>query len=302
MRFSTDTLIALPLVAALAASGDAHAQRVPLDQAWMTLPGLTDQIIGAGRDLDFEPIEEVSEVRPLVAEPTPFTIEPGRLAIEASLLDFAYDRHNPDRANERVYAFEWPLLFRYGMTHDLEVQFGIETYARETVYDRDARTRDTADGFGDLILGAKYNLWGNDEGPTAFAILPQLRLPTNRHGLGNRGVEGGVFLPYAVELPHDFELEWTPGFSAIRNSNDDGYTFEWYNLLALGSEVVDNLEWYIEFESFVTAESGDPWVGVINAGLIWSIADDTTFEIGTGWGVTRSADDFNLFLILVQRF
>lgn len=283
-EFSVNGLI----LAAVALS--AHARSVvAVERPWNAPP-------------DAEAIEPLTSPRPLAPEPTPFTVEPGRLAVEAFLLDFAYDRHNPERANERVYAFEWPLLFRYGVTHDLELQFGIETFAHETVYDRDARTRESADGFGDLILGAKYNLWGNDDGPSALAVLPQLRLPTNRHGLGNRGVEGGVFLPYAMALPLEFELEWTPGFSAARNSADDGYTFEWFSQLSLAREVADDLEWYIEFQTSITAERGEPWEGIINTALIWHITEDALLEIGTGWGVTRSADDFNLFLTLVHRF
>jgi len=248
------------------------------------------------------------EPRPLAPEPTPFTIEPGQLAIELDLINFVYDKHNPDRANERVRAWEWPLLFRFGVMDDLEIQFGMEAYVHETVRDRDAGTSETTDGFGDITLGVKYNLWGNDDwdrdidGTTALAILPYLRLPTNRHGLTSRAVEGGVFVPFALEDLIGFEIEWTPGFHAVRNSNDDGYEFEWSSLLVFNRGIVDGLDWFVEFESFINTESGEPWVGQMAGGLTWDITDNTVLEGGVGFGLTRSADDIGVFLTFVQRF
>ncbi len=297
MQLSTTHLTIMPLaclVAASSAPAQLFNQGVPLEES---------HALGV---LEEQTVER--DPRPLAPEPTPFTIEPGRLAIELDIINFAYDRHNPDRANERVRAWEWPLLFRYGVMDDLEIQFGMEVYVRESVRDRDAGTRETADGFGDVTLGLKYNLWGNDdwdrdiEGATALALIPYLRLPTNRHGLTSRAVEGGVFVPFAIEDVLGFEIEWTPGFHAIRNSSDDDYEFEWSSLLILNRAIVDGLDGFVEFESFVNSESGEPWVGQLASGLTWDITDNTVLEGGVGFGLTRSADDFSVFLTFVQRF
>lgn len=248
------------------------------------------------------------EPRPLGPEPTPFTIEPGRLAIELDLVNFAYDRHNPDRADERLRAWEWPLVFRYGVSNALEIQFGMEAYVRESVRDREAGTRKSTDGFGDLTIGMKYNLWGNDDwdrdidDATALALQPYLRLPTNRHGLTSRAVEGGVFVPFAVENLLGFEIEWTPGFHAVRNSADDGYEFEWSSLLTLNREIIDDLWWFAEFESFINSDRREPWVGQLAGGLTWDISENAALEGGVSFGVTRAADDFGVFLTFVQRF
>lgn len=297
MQLSTTHFTIMPLaclVAASTASAQLLEQGVPLEESYA---------LGV---LEEQTVEQ--DPRPLAPEPTPFTIEPGRLAIELDFINFVYDRHNPDRANERVRAWEWPLLFRYGVMDNLEIQFGMELYVRESVRDRDASTRETADGFGDITLGVKYNLWGNDdwdrdiEGATALALIPYLRLPTNRHGLTSRAVEGGVFVPFAIEDVFGFEIEWTPGFHAIRNSSDDDYEFEWSSLLVLNRELFAGIEGFVEFESFINSESGEPWVGQLASGLTWDITDNTVLEGGVSFGLTRSADDFGVFLTFVQRF
>ena len=59
----------------------------------------------------------------------------------------------------------------------------------------------TTDGFGDITTRLKVNLWGNDGGRTALAIMPFLKVPTASDGLGNDVVEGGIIVPFAFELP-----------------------------------------------------------------------------------------------------
>ncbi|TVQ52582.1 MAG: transporter [Phycisphaerales bacterium] len=309
MQFKkTMMLVNSMILPAICLSSGLSPEAAAEEAAITALPGLVE---GVYENRDAETWQnDLDERLPrvLAPEPTPFTIEPGRLAIEVDLINYAYDRHNPDRANERVHAFEWPITFRYGLLDHLELQFGMEAYVRESVRDRDAGTRETTDGFGDLIIGAKYNLWGNDdwdqdiEGATALAVLPFLRLPTNRHGLGSRAVEGGVLVPFAIEDFAGFEIEWTPGFAAVRNSDDDGYVFEWSSLLVFNRGIVEGLDWFAEFESTINSESGEPWIGHVGGGLTWELTDDTVLEGGVTFGVTRSADDFGAFITLVQRF
>ncbi|MGL4402063.1 MAG: transporter [Luteolibacter sp.] len=48
------------------------------------------------------------------------------------------------------------------------------------------------EGFGDLQIRLKRNLWGNDEGSTSMAVMPFVQLPTSSGNLGSDEVEGGV--------------------------------------------------------------------------------------------------------------
>ena len=64
----------------------------------------------------------------------------------------------------------------------------------------------TQSGIGDFTTRLKINLWGDDGGKTAFALLPFIKFPTSTDNLGNNAVEGGVIFPLAVKLPDDFDL------------------------------------------------------------------------------------------------
>ncbi|TVQ64052.1 MAG: transporter [Phycisphaerales bacterium] len=267
---------------------------------------LTSAAVADAR-LDPDRLSEIAPValRPLAPEPHPYTIGRGRFAYEVDVVNFTLDRHDPDRSNQRVTAWEWPLRVSYGLTDDLDVQVGVDTFVTETVRDRRAGTRERSSGFGDITLRLKWNVLGNDgadDEAFALALAPQIRVPTRRHGLTPNGVEGGLEVPMKAYLPEGFELEWTPGFFIARNAADDGVTFEWTSLLNIGREVFDGWTLFGEFETSLTSEEPEEWVGAINLGVTWDVTDDFVLEFASAIGVTRSADDLNLALTVVQRF
>ncbi|MFA9479408.1 transporter [Phycisphaerales bacterium AB-hyl4] len=241
--------------------------------------------------------------RPLAPEPHPYTTEPGRVQVEIDPLSYAYDRHNPDRENIRVRAWEVPVTIKLGVLHNVDFQVGVDAFVWEREDDVDAGTRSRERGFGDITLRSKINLWGNDEDMDhAFAVMPFLQLPTARHDLGSRAVQGGVMLPFAWVFAEGWEVEWTPHFAAIRDGDDESYELEAGSLLVLNRVIVENLEAFVEFEAIGDTESGSPWAGTVATGLTYELTPDTILEGGVGFGVTRAADDFTTFITIVQRF
>jgi len=111
-----------------------------------------------------------------------------------------------------------------------------------------------------------------------------------------------VTVPMQYYLPWDLELSWAPGFHAVRNSDDDGYEFGFASLVSLYVPFTERIWGMLEFDSWVTTENGDPWQGAINVGLSIDVNDDLVFEFGTLIGVTRSADDVNVYATIAKRF
>ncbi len=242
---------------------------------------------------------------PLSTEPSPYTIGKGRVAFEFTLADVAIDRRNVDGANTTSVWWQWPIMMRYGITENFDIHIGAEALITESFHDRDADTNTRRTGFGDVLLRAKWNLIGNDtvdDRAFAIALRPELRLPTARSGLGNRGVEGGLTVPMNFFLPWDLEMGWAPGIHAVRNSDDDGYEVGFASLVSLYIPFTDEIWGLLEFDSSITTERGDKWQGAINVGMDWYLDDDLVIEAGLLIGVTTSADDLNPYLMLVKRF
>ncbi len=246
--------------------------------------------------------EEVVELRPLGPDPHPYTTEQGRFVVEFTPLDYTHDRRNPERTNVRVDAFELPLTVKYGATDDLEVQVGADLFAWERERDADTSERSRSRGFGDTELRAKYNLWGNDEGETAIAVLPYLGLPTGSRDVRVGGLYGGSYVPFEWEFADGWAFEWNPGFHAARNAADDGVTFAFSSEWVLERELFDGVDAFVEFDYEIAAESGSRWVGAIGAGLTFELNENTVIEPEVSFGVTRSADTVTGAIHLIRRF
>lgn len=240
--------------------------------------------------------------RPLSPEPTPYTIEPGRFAIEIDAVNYTRNR----RGGITTTALEWPVTLRLGILDNFEFQAQIEAF----VWERTQNTgRDTSSGFGNVYLRPKLNLWGNHRGAddtggrTAMAVMPFIKLPTDTHGLGNDAVEGGITLPWDMDLTDRLSLEITPELGVFRDAPEGaGYHLESAMLLSLHYEATDSISVLGEFLGAVSAEPGSHFIGVFRTGLTFDLDPHTVIEPVIAFGLTPEADDYNFTLTLARRF
>jgi hypothetical protein len=235
----------------------------------------------------------------------PFTVDAGHLQLESDLVSYAYDRDTEGGITTRVDTWAVaPLNLRVGLLNALDFHVILETWNHVRTRTSGALGSTTANqsGFGDLTLRLKWNLWGNDGGTTAFAVLPYLKLPTNQDGLGNDSVEGGLILPLAVTLPLGFGLGLMTEFDAARDETGDGHHAGFVNSISVSRDLVGPVGGYLEFYSAVSAEAASDWVGTVDAGLIWPIGGDVQLDVGVNVGVTDAADDVSPFAGIGWRF
>ena len=235
------------------------------------------------------------------ATESPYTVDAGHFQIELTFLAYAAET---DSFEGEPYELEasaiLPMILKVGLFNRLDLQLVLEPYlaVRERLGTNEVFTR----GFGDTTLRLKYNFWGNDDGPTAFAVMPYVKFPTSKEGLGNNSVEGGLILPLSAGLPAEFWLGLTTRFDAVRDQAESGYHAEFVNSIAVGHDLFGNLFGYVEFFSAVSTERDSRWVGTFNTGLIYNLTEDVQLNAGANTGVTRSADDWNAFFGLAWRF
>ncbi len=232
---------------------------------------------------------------------SPYTVDAGHFQVEMTLVGYTYDRESFDGVTQRFEAWSVAHMnLKIGLFNQLDAQLLLEPYT--VLYEREDGSRVTRRGFGDTTVRLKYNLWGNDGGRTAFAATPYVKFPTSQEGIGNRGIEGGLILPLAVELPSAFYLGLTTRFDAVRNEDEPGYHVEFVNSVAFGHDLFGSLFGYIEFFSAVSTEQDANWAGTFDAGVIYELTENVQLNAGVNIGATRSADDWNAFVGLAWRF
>jgi hypothetical protein len=247
-------------------------------------------------------LREMNTDRPDKTE-SPYTIDAGHFQIEADILNYTLDRHNPDRTDTSVETVGIaPMNLKAGVCHNVDVQLILQTYNSVRTHDFSAGTVEKQRGFGDVIGRVKWNWWGNDGGPTAMGVIPYLKLPTHQDHLGNNSVEGGVIFPLAVDLPGGWSMGAMTQFDIIRDNAGNDYHPEFVNSVTFSHAIIGRLEGYVEFFSAVSAESGSDWIGTMDTGLTFKLTADVQLDMGVNLGVTRAADDINPFIGISWRF
>jgi hypothetical protein len=156
-------------------------------------------------------------------------------------------------------------------------------------------------GAGDLQTRLKVNLWGNDGGPTALALMPYVKLPLSASHVRNGHAEGGLIVPLAVELAPGWSLggqtqvDWVHYDSA-------GYGLEWGNTVTLGRDITERWAGFIELAARIAPESGLSWQGQFDLGFTWEAREGLQLDFGCFFGITRSAPDYMPFLGLTWRY
>ncbi len=241
---------------------------------------------------------ELSPDRPDKTE-SPYTVDAGHYQLEMDFANYTY--HKSDGITTKAWNIA-PLNLKAGLLDNVDLQVVFDNYLNV----RTARSAPggitTQSGVGDLTARLKINLWGNDGGRTAFALLPYVSFPTATDGLGDQAVEGGVIFPLAVKLPRGFDLGLETACSCLRDDNDSNYHADFINSITLGHNLIGKLDGYLEFFSDISSENHSGWVGTVDTGLEYLVTENIQLDCGCNFGVTRTADEFNPFAGVTMRF
>src|ERR1700744_1463029 len=146
-------------------------------------------------------MRDLSPDRPDETE-SAYTVDAGHFQLEMDFFNFTQDQ----TGGTTTKAWEvGDFNFKAGLLNQVDLQLEYDNYLNVQTEDGEGHSIRQS-GFGDFTTRVKINLWGDDGGQTAFALLPYVKFPTSTDGLGNDAVEGGMIFPLAIRLPHDFDL------------------------------------------------------------------------------------------------
>ena len=97
--------------------------------------------------------------------------------MEMDLVSFTYDSHNPDRDGSEFT--QWnvaPVNLKVGLLNNVDLQLMIDPFVDQQIRASIWSTVGTS-WFQGVTTRVKVNLWGNDGGPTALALMPFVGSP-----------------------------------------------------------------------------------------------------------------------------
>lgn len=255
-----------------------QAVQTPIDKSQYTLTNPTPRELWRPMSAD----------RPDITE-SPITVDAGAVQLEISFVDYA-------RNGVKDAWTVAPANLKIGLLNNVDLQFVLDPYVRQ---DDGTRTRD---GFGDTQLRLKINLWGNDDGETAFAIMPFIKLPTASDGLGNDHVEGGMIFPFATDLGEGVGLGLMFEADFVYDEADDRYDTEFIMTGVLGFDITDVLGLYVEGIGITSTDPDVDFRGIFGVGGTYALTENMVFDVGVNIGLSGDADDVNLFSGVTVRF
>lgn len=228
---------------------------------------------------------------------SPYTVDAGRFQVETDLVAYTYDRR--DGVTTRAFDV-MPFNLKIGLTDSSDLQLAYGAFSRVRTFG--GGVSDTDRGFGDLVVRYKQNLWGNDGGRTALGLMPFVKIPTNTLAQLNDDVEGGIIVPFAVDLGRGMGLGLMTEVDFLKAESGGGYEPTFVNSATVSFELTRRLGLYVEAFVERSAESGAETIVTVDTGFTYAVTDHLQLDAGVNIGVTDAADDLNVFVGLSQRF
>jgi hypothetical protein len=259
-------------------------------------PAFAQQSYSLSNPTPHAELRELSTDRPDKTE-SPYTVDAGRVQVELDFLSYTRDRS--EGIQSEIIAVT-PLNLKLGLTPNTDIQFIVEPYVWQTTSSEGERSR--TDGFGDVTIRLKRNLFGNDGGDAALAVMPFVKLPTSTGGIGNNAAEFGLIVPLALTLSDQVGLGVMTEVDLLRQADGRGYAPSFINSATLAFSLTARLGLYTELFTERSTDRGAAWVVTGNAGLTYAVTPDIQIDAGLNKGLTRAADNINIFAGLSRRF
>jgi len=266
----------------------------------MTIGGSSSAIADKSEYHLFNPtprnlMREMSTDRPDTTE-SPYTVDAGHYQIEMSFFDYGRNRADGERTETWTFG---AMNLKAGLLNQVDLQVVFDAFTQE--HTRAAGIEDTTSGFSDVTLRLKTNLWGNDVGKTAFAIMPYVKMPTDTE-MSNGHWEGGVILPLAISLSDRISLGLMLEADFVHDDERGGYDVEWVHTATLGFDLTEQLGLYIECTGVASREEDFDYQATFDAGITLSATDNLVFDAGIRVGMNEAAEDFGIFTGMSVRF
>lgn len=246
-------------------------------------------LAAAAQAADFE--RELSADRPDTTE-SPYTVEPGGIQVESSLWAWSRDRSGG------VDTQSWTVAetnVKFGIAADHDLQLVIRPYIRES--ERGAAVSD-AEGFGDIDVRWKWNLWGNDGGKTAAALMPFVTVPTGT-SVSTGEWEGGLILAFASDLGGGWGFGAQAEVDRVWDEGSSRHEWDFLHSVVVGRDLGENFGVYLEYFGIT---GGHPYEAYLSGGVTWALGPDVQLDLGAVAGLNDAAEDLSLFQGITFRF
>ncbi|HTZ36004.1 MAG TPA: transporter [Stellaceae bacterium] len=231
----------------------------------------------------------------------PCTVDPGHFQYESDI--FNWTHVSAGGVTTDTFLYTNPTL-KWGVSSQADIELNVAPAERVTV--KAPSGRQDLTGVGDLFLRAKYNFANLDGGDFQATILPYVKVPTAKPGIGNKAVEGGLILPVSFALPSNFTLLFDPETDVLRNSLNRGRHANFQTLANLSHGLSDSVTAYVElwgeYDDDPSGAAKQASFDLAVSWVAWDQLPNLQFDVGTNIGLTAATPKLQAYAGVSQRF
>lgn len=250
-----------------------------------SFPFLALAAVGGISNSAGDDLRPLSTDRPDTTE-SPHTVDAGHFQVEMEIAN------RSTNGSEHEFSFA-ELNAKIGLDRSTDLQAVLPAYTRADA---------GGEGFGDVEIRLKHNLWGNDGGATALALMPFIKLPTANGRLGNGEFEGGLIVPLGFEGPAGWGCAVMAELDLAADDDGSGYHLAVLTSATTCHSLGANTAVFLELVSILSAESDTDWEAYFNTGVTWCVTPTWQLDGGIRTGLTGAATDFTPFLGASTKF
>ncbi|PPT28529.1 transporter [Xanthomonas arboricola] len=235
--------------------------------------------------------------RPTKANST-CTVPTGAWQLETDMGSYTRDSQPGTRIETSV--FTNPTL-KYGVSDRIDLQLNWAPQLQVKTTDRATGARSSLSGGGDIYLRMKARFYESDT--ATVAVLPFVKAPTARTGLGNDEWEGGVALPINFALPNSFSLTFGPEVDWLADSDGSGKHVALINAINLAHPLTAKLSMAVEVWSSINrdpAQTIEQYSADIAAAYLLNPL--LQLDVGANFGLNDRTPDAQVYVGMSHRF
>jgi len=190
---------------------------------------------------------------------------------------------------------------KYGVSDRLDLQVNWAPQLRVETTDRASGTRSSLSGGGDLYLRMKARIYQSDT--ATVALLPFVKAPIARTGLGNDIWEGGLALPVNIVLPNRFTLTFGPELDWLADSHGSGTHVAIVNVINLARPLTPRLSMAAELSSSINRDPAQTVAQYsVDIAVSYLLNPLLQLDVGANVGLNDRTPDTQVYVGLSHRF
>jgi hypothetical protein len=224
------------------------------------------------------------------------TVPPGSFQVETGLADWAVTEAAGVRTELLLFGSTFAKL---GLSGRSDLQIGFTPLVQLDVTENGQRTR--ISGFGDVVVRYKQRL-SPDDARVQFGVIPFIKLPTARSGIGNGQVEGGLAVPVSFSFGKA-SMTLGPEADLLADADGHGRHAALINLVNISTPVAPRLTATVELWSNLNFDpAGTVRQASADAALAYAVSNRMQLDAGANVGLTRDTADLEAYAGTSVRF